>query len=83
MILFGLEGYGVETINVGLAFLGICMSINIGPRTDALFLEPYFQRQLRRTNLKNAPVARVMMGKVAGITFPPLVCKFPSARNPI
>jgi hypothetical protein len=83
MIVFGPEGYGVGTIKIGLALLGICLNISIGPPTDALFLEPYFQWQLRRTNHKNAPVARVMMGKVAGITFSLLVCKFPRARDPI
>ena len=44
--LFGTEGHGFGSINVGLTFLGLCVGISIGPLTNDLFHEPYFQRQL-------------------------------------
>lgn len=69
-IVFGPQGHGFGTIGVGLAFLGIAIGISIGPITNALFQEPYFQRKLRENNFKNSPEGRVMLGKIAGVTFP-------------
>jgi hypothetical protein len=70
VIVFGAEGHGFGTIDTGLCFLGICVGITIGPITTAIFQEPYYQKQLKRNNYKNTPESRVMLGKVAGITFP-------------
>ncbi|TVY60679.1 Efflux pump FUB11 [Lachnellula suecica] len=69
-IVFGSKGYGFGTIDVGLAFLGICVGITIGPITALLFGERYFQKKLKENGYKNTPEARVFLGKIAGITFP-------------
>lgn len=69
-IVFGKEGRGFGIIDVGLCFLGICVGITIGPITNALFQEPYFQKQLKQNGYKNNPEARVKLSQVAGIAFP-------------
>ncbi|EHK98228.1 putative Uncharacterized transporter C36.03c [Glarea lozoyensis 74030] len=70
VIVFGAQGHGFGTIDTGLCFLGICVGITLGPITTAIFQEPYYQRKLKRSNRKPNPEDRVMLGKVAGITFP-------------
>jgi len=70
IIVFGPQGHGFGTIDVGLSFLGLVVGISIGPITNALFQEPYFQKRLKKNGYKNTPEGRVMMGKIAGITLP-------------
>ncbi|KAE8448794.1 hypothetical protein EG329_008796 [Mollisiaceae sp. DMI_Dod_QoI] len=70
VIVFGPQGHGFGIIDTGLCFLGICVGISIGPITNAMFQEPYFQKQLEKNSFKNTPEGRVMMAKIAGITFP-------------
>jgi hypothetical protein len=70
VIVFGPQGHGFGTIDTGLCFLGICTGITIGPITNAIFQEPYFQKHLKLNKHRNTPEARVMMSKVAAVTFP-------------
>lgn len=70
VIVFGPAGHGFGTIDTGLCFLGICTGITIGPITNAIFQEPHYQRAVRKNDGKNIPEGRVMMGKVAAVTFP-------------
>lgn len=69
-IVFGPQGHGFGIIDVGLCFLGIVVGISIGPVTNALFQERYYQKELKKNNFKNTPEARIMMGQLAGITSP-------------
>lgn len=68
-IVFGAKGHGLDTVGVGLAFLGIAAGITFGPVTN-LWQERYYQRQVAACHGKNIPEARVQLSKVAAITFP-------------
>lgn len=69
MLVFG-HGHGLDTIGIGICFLGLCFGISLGPITN-IWQEKYYQRQVHRSGGKNIPEARVEpMGKIAA------VCKF-------
>ncbi|KAF2773931.1 MFS general substrate transporter [Teratosphaeria nubilosa] len=68
-LVFGPKGHGLDTLQVGLCFLGIAGGISIGPLTNIL-QERYYARRIRQANGANIPEARVMMSKIAVITFP-------------
>ncbi|KAJ5037947.1 uncharacterized protein L3040_006823 [Drepanopeziza brunnea f. sp. 'multigermtubi'] len=70
VIVFGPSGHGFDTIHTGLCFLGISTGISIGPFTSYLFQEPYYQRKVKESGERNAPEARVMMGKIASVALP-------------
>jgi hypothetical protein len=70
VIVFGSEGHGFDTIEVGLCFLGLIAGISIGPITNAIFQEPHFQRELRKNDFRNVPEGRVRMGKWAAVALP-------------
>lgn len=68
-LVFGPKGHGLDTLQVGLCFLGIAGGISLGPITNVI-QERYYQRRVRQANGANIPEARVFMSKIAAITFP-------------
>lgn len=67
-VVFG-DKHGFDTIQVGLAFLGITVGITLGPLTN-LLQERHYQQALLKNGGRNTPEARVWMGKVAAVVFP-------------
>ncbi|KAF8855269.1 hypothetical protein BDZ45DRAFT_746646 [Acephala macrosclerotiorum] len=68
-LVFGPEGYGFNTIEQGLANLGVVVGVCFGPLTH-LWQERYYLRKVEETGGKNVPEARVQMSMVAAIVFP-------------
>lgn len=68
-LVFGPTGHGFDTLQVGLAFLGIWAGISAGPITN-IAQERYFQRRVRDARGGNVAEARLRMAKLAGVTFP-------------
>ena len=68
-IVYGEKGYGFNTIEVGLAFLGVFIGISLGPFTN-LWQESYYHRRIARANGKNIPEARVQLSMSAAIVLP-------------
>ena len=68
-LVFGPHGHGLDTLQIGLCFLGIAGGVTIGPFTN-IIQELYYQRRVRRANGANVPEARIFLGKIAAITFP-------------
>lgn len=68
-LVFGEKGHGLKTYQVGLCFLGVAGGVTIGVFTN-IIQERYYQRRIRQANFKNIPEARVMMSKIAAVTFP-------------
>jgi MFS family permease len=44
-LVFGKQGYGFDTLGVGLCFLGLCIGISLGPAVG-IWQERYYQRQV-------------------------------------
>ncbi|KAF2730285.1 MFS general substrate transporter [Polyplosphaeria fusca] len=68
-IIFGPNGYGFDTIGVGLSFLGICLGITSGLFTN-LYQERYYQRQISQHPGQNVPEARVYLAHIASPILP-------------
>ena len=68
-LVFGPKGHGLNTLEVGLCFLGIAGGITFGPLVN-IIQEKYYQRRVRQANGANIPESRVRMGKIAAITHP-------------
>lgn len=68
-MIFGPEGYGYNTIGVGLCFLGIVAGITTGLLTNA-YQERYFQRQVGLAVHGNLPEARIHLAKPAAVVLP-------------
>lgn len=68
-LVFG-KGHGFNTLEVGLAFLGIIIGISLGPLTNALYQERRYQRRFEASGRRNIPESRVQLGKVAAVVFP-------------
>lgn len=68
-LVFGAKGHGLDTLQIGLCFLGIAGGISVGPITN-IIQERYYQRRVFQANGANVPEARVFMAKIAAITFP-------------
>lgn len=68
-IVYGEKGYGFNTIEVGLAFLGVFTGISLGTITN-LWQESYYHRRIAKSTSENIPEARVQLSMVAAIVFP-------------
>ncbi|KUJ16879.1 MFS multidrug transporter-like protein [Mollisia scopiformis] len=68
-LVFGSEGYGFDTIGVGLDNLGVVAGVCFGPLTH-LWQERYYLRRVQEAGGKNVPEARVQMSMVAAVVFP-------------
>lgn len=66
-LVFG-QGHGFNTIGVGICFLGVCFGISLGPVTNMLWQERYYQRKVQESGGKNVPESRVEpTGKIAAV----------------
>lgn len=65
-VVFGPSGHGLDTLQVGLCFLGIIVGISCGPFTN-IWQEKHFQHRRMQNGQRNVPEARVQLGKVAAI----------------
>lgn len=68
-LIFGPMGYGFNTIEVGLANLGVIVGVLLGPITH-IWQERYYLRQIEKQDGKNVPEARVQTSLVAAVVFP-------------
>lgn len=69
-LVFGPMGHGLDTLQVGLCFLGIAGGITLGPFINLIQERYYHKRVAAAANGHNLPEARVMMGKVAAVAHP-------------
>ena len=65
-LVFGPMGYGFNTIQVGLADLGVVVGVLFGPVTH-IWQERYYLRKVEATGGKNIPEARVQLSMVAAV----------------
>lgn len=65
-LVFGPMDYGFNTIEVGLANLGICVGVLFGSITH-LWQERYYLKKIEESGGKNIPEARVQMSMVAAV----------------
>ncbi|KAA8576240.1 hypothetical protein EYC84_006388 [Monilinia fructicola] len=65
------DGYGFNTIQTGLANLGVCVGALLGPVTH-IWQERYYLRKIVAADgtIKNVPEARVQLSIVGAIVFP-------------
>ncbi|KAL9056934.1 MAG: hypothetical protein Q9162_002600, partial [Coniocarpon cinnabarinum] len=68
-IVFGPKGHNFQISQVGLAFLGICFGISVGPVTN-LYQERFYQREVQGRHGLNVPEARVQLGQIAAVAHP-------------
>lgn len=80
-IIFGPEGYGYDTIGVGLSFLGIVTGVCCGLLTN-IYQERYYQRQIVLANHQNVPEARVHLAKAAAVLLPISLLVFAFTADP-
>lgn len=65
-LVFGETGYGFNTIQIGLANLGVVAGVIFGPITH-LWQERYYLRKTEESGGKNIPEARVQLSMVAAV----------------
>jgi hypothetical protein len=70
VIVFGPQGNGFDTIDIGLCFLGTCVGVHSAPSLMPLSKNRTSQKTLRRQSFRSCAEGRLMMGRIAGITFP-------------
>ncbi|APA07137.1 hypothetical protein sscle_02g019070 [Sclerotinia sclerotiorum 1980 UF-70] len=65
------DGYGFNTIETGLANLGVCVGALIGPITH-MWQERYYIRRVTAADgtIKNIPEARVQLSMVGSVVYP-------------
>ncbi|KAI4957260.1 hypothetical protein J4E86_005734 [Alternaria arbusti] len=80
-MIFGPNGYGFDTIGVGISFLGIVVGITLGLATNA-FQERYYQRQVAQAGHRDVPEARVHHAKLAAIVLPVSLLAFALTATP-
>lgn len=80
-IIFGADGYGYDTIGVGLSFLGIVVGITLGLITN-VYQERYYQRQVIVAGGHDVPEARVYLAKAAALVLPISLVIFSFTANP-
>lgn len=68
-MIFGSNGYGYNTIGIGLSFMGIVLGISMGLVTN-VYQERYYQRQVSQSDGQDVPEARVHLAKVAALVLP-------------
>ena len=80
-MIFGPDGYGFDTIGVGISFLGIVAGITIGLATN-IFQERYYQRQVIQAGNRDVPEARVYHAKLAAVVLPVSLLAFALTATP-
>ncbi|CAO2651070.1 Nn.00g093670.m01.CDS01 [Neocucurbitaria sp. VM-36] len=80
-MIFGPNGYGFNTIGVGICFLGIVLGISLGLLTN-IFQERHYQRQVAQAGHKDVPEARVHHAKLAAIVLPVSLLAFALTATP-
>ncbi|KAI4933935.1 uncharacterized protein J4E92_003605 [Alternaria infectoria] len=80
-MIFGPNGYGFDTIGVGICFLGIVVGITFGLATNVL-QERYYQRQVAQAGYRDVPEARVHHAKLAAIVLPVSLLAFALTATP-
>ncbi|CAN9473370.1 unnamed protein product [Alternaria alternata] len=80
-MIFGPNGYGFDTIGVGISFLGIVVGITFGLITN-IFQERYYQRQVSQAGHRDVPEARVHHAKLAAIVLPISLLAFALTATP-
>ncbi|KAE8853534.1 hypothetical protein HRS9122_00526 [Pyrenophora teres f. teres] len=80
-MIFGPDGYGFDTIGVGISFLGIVAGITIGLGTN-IFQERYYQRQVIQAGNRDVPEARVHHAKLAAVVLPVSLLAFALTATP-
>ncbi|KAF1977928.1 MFS general substrate transporter [Bimuria novae-zelandiae CBS 107.79] len=80
-IIFGSEGYGYDTIGIGLSFLGIVVGITTGLLTN-IYQERYYQRQVALAGGHDVPEARVHLAKSASLILPASLLVFSFTADP-
>lgn len=80
-MIFGPDGYGFDTIGVGISFLGIVAGICLGLFTN-VFQERHYQRQVAQAGHRDVPEARVHQAKVAGVVLPISLLAFAFTARP-
>lgn len=79
-IIFGPDGYGFDTIGVGICFLGIVFGITLGLVTN-IFQERYYQRRVAQAG-HDVPEARLHHAKLASIILPLSLLAFAFLATP-
>ncbi|KAL1605459.1 hypothetical protein SLS60_005009 [Paraconiothyrium brasiliense] len=80
-LIFGPEGYGYDTVEIGIAFLGIVLGVTAGLVTN-IYQERYYQRQVVLTGQHGAPEARVYLAMPAAIVLPISLLIFSFTADP-
>jgi len=80
-IIFGPDGYGFDTIGVGICFLGIVGGITLGLVTN-IYQERYYQRRVAQAGGRDVPEARVHHAKLASIILPLSLLAFAFLATP-
>lgn len=80
-MIFGPNGYGYDTIGIGICFLGIVFGICFGLFTN-IFQERYYQRQVVKAGQRDVPEARVHHAKLAAVVLPISLLAFAFTARP-
>ena len=80
-LIFGPDGYGFDTIGVGICFLGIVIGITVGLVTNT-FQERNYQRRVAEAGNRDVPEARVGFSKAAAIMLPISLLVFALTATP-
>jgi len=80
-MIFGPEGYGYDTIGVGIAFLGIVLGVSLGLLTN-IFQERHYQREVDKVGGRDVPEARVHLAKLAAVILPASLFVFAFTATP-
>lgn len=80
-LIFGPDGYGYDTVGIGIAFLGIVAGITVGLVTN-FYQERYYQRQVVLAGQHVVPEARVYLAKSAAIVLPISLLVFSFTAEP-
>lgn len=80
-MIFGPNGYGYDTIGIGICFLGIVFGIGFGLFTN-IFQERYYQRQVVKAGQRDVPEARVHHAKLAAVVLPISLLAFAFTARP-
>lgn len=80
-LIFGPDGYGYNTVGIGMAFLGICFGVTAGLVTN-IYQERYYQRQVALSGQREVPEARVHLAKTAAVVLPISLLVFSLTAEP-
>lgn len=80
-MIFGPNGYGFDTVKIGICFLGIVAGICFGLATN-VFQERHFKRQIARAGYRSVPEARVYHAKIAAVILPASLLAFAFTATP-